>query len=310
MSVREQMIDIIGVPYDLGASCKGGRMGPDALRCAGLVTSLRELGCDVLDRGDVKLPAAGEPYGWSRTGEESASGSPKARHLPEIVSLNKRLFRAVSGSHQNQRIPLVLGGDHSLAIGSVAGTASQLEGPLGVIWFDAHGDLNTFKTTPSGNIHGMSLAASLGYGHPILTKLGGLRPKVRPQHVALIGARSLDPGELQLIQQTGIRVFTIREIDRIGMQEVMQQALAISTRDTAGLHLSFDLDALDPADAPGVGTPVAHGVRLDEAMLAMKSIYENGRLRSADFVELNPVLDLRNRTGKAGVELICTLFGK
>lgn len=304
MSLREQAVDVIGVPFDLGASCRGSRMGPDAFRCADLLSKLRKAGCDAVDCGDVSA-SQGKPA----RGSEPEEGSPDAKYLQDIVRLNKRLYRTVFQSRQNHRLPVVIGGDHSLAIGSVAGTAAAADGPLGVIWFDAHGDLNTYKTTPTGNIHGMSLAALLGYGHPLLARIGGLRPKVMPQHVVLIGTRSLDPGEQALIQETGIRVFPIREIDRVGIQDVMNQALSIVGDGTAGFHLSFDLDGLDPTDAPGVGTPVPHGVRLEEAHLALRAIREAGGLLSADFVELNPALDLRNRTARTGVDLICTLFG-
>lgn len=304
MSLREQAIDVIGVPFDLGASCRGSRMGPDAFRCADLLTKLRKAGCDAADCGDV-LASKGK----ASRGLEPEEGSPDLKYLQDIVRLNKRLCRRVSQSRKNSRLPVVLGGDHSLAIGSVAGTADAADGPLGVIWFDAHGDLNTYKTTPTGNIHGMSLAALLGRGHPLLTRIGGPRPKVAPWHVVLIGTRSLDPGEQALIQDMGIRVFSIREIDRVGMQEVIKQALAIVGEGTSGFHLSFDLDGLDPTDAPGVGTPVPHGVRLEEAHLALRAIREAGGLLSADFVELNPALDLRSRTARAGIELICTLFG-
>lgn len=283
-------------------------MGPDALRCAGLVPKLREAGCDAADCGDLRIPSTDPSFDEFQEKEDASNGSGKVKYLREVVRLNKRLCRVVAASHANQRLPLVIGGDHSIAMGSLAASAMHTNGKIGVIWFDAHGDLNTFKTTPTGNIHGMSLAASLGFGSSTLTRLGGIRPKVSPQQVVLIGTRSLDPGEQELIQQTGIRVFSIREIDRIGMEEVMRQALAVVTKETEGIHLSFDLDGLDPAEAPGVGTPVAHGIRTDESLMAMKAIRDTGMLLSADFVELNPALDLRNRTAKAGVQMMCSLL--
>lgn len=297
MITKHKPIDIIGVPFDLGAGSRGCRMGPDAIRCAELVQRLRSEGREVKDTGDIMVPPASS---------EPDIGSVKAKYLREIVKVNRRLYRTVATSIQNGRLPLILGGDHSIAVGSIAGAAQWKR--IGVIWFDAHGDLNTIQTSPSGNVHGMSLAASLGCGHHALTRLGGNQPKIRPEHVVLIGTRSLDPGEEELIRRMGIQLYSARDVKRMGMEEVVQRALAAVSGHTDGVHVSFDMDGLDPSAAPGVGTPVSGGIRLQEAKTAMELIGESGTLISADFVEVNPALDLRNRTSQAAVELMCSLF--
>ncbi|WP_231506519.1 arginase [Paenibacillus sp. UNC451MF] len=299
MSMEYKPIDVIGVPFDLGAGCRGCRMGPDALRCAELVQHLRQSGRNVEDTGDIILSK-------TRT-IEPEMGSHKAKYLKDIVRMNRRLYRKVAASVENGRIPLVVGGDHCIAIGSIAGAAKHKR--IGVIWFDAHGDLNTVHTSPSGNVHGMSLAAALGYGHPALTRIGGNHSKVLPEDVVLIGTRSLDPGEEELIRRTGIQLFSARDINQLGIQEVVKRALTLVSEQTEGVHLSLDVDGLDPSDAPGVGTPVSGGIRLREAQMAMRQIAESGALLSTDFVEVNPALDLRNRTAHAAVELICSLLG-
>lgn len=293
-------IDVIGVPLDLGAGGKGCRMGPDAVRCAELLTRLRQAGHEVNDLGNTA--ASGVDM------DSSAIGSEKAKHLLDIVRINRRLSRIVAASAANGRFPLAIGGDHSLAVGTIAGSARHRR--IGVIWFDAHGDLNTIQTTPSGNVHGMSLAAALGYGHPSLARLGGRQPKIRPDHVALIGTRSLDPGEEDLIRRLGIRYFSARDVNRLGIGEVVRSALDLISNGTDGIHLSLDMDGLDPSDAPGVGTPVSGGIRLQDAKQAMALLYESGKVVSADIVEVNPALDLRSRTAAAAVELICALFGQ
>ncbi|ULL19937.1 arginase [Paenibacillus sp. H1-7] len=293
-------IDVIGVPLDLGAGCKGCRMGPDAVRCAELTARLRQAGYEVKDLGNA--PADGVDM------DTSAIDSEKAKHLLDIVRINRRLNRMVAASAANGRFPLAIGGDHSLAVGTIAGSARHRR--IGVIWFDAHGDLNTIQTTPSGNVHGMSLAAALGYGHPSLTRLGGRQPKIRPEHVALIGTRSLDAGEEDLIRRLGIRYFSSRDVNRLGIEEVVRCALELASNGTEGVHLSLDMDGLDPSDAPGVGTPVSGGIRLQDAKQAMAVLGESGTVVSADIVEVNPALDLRSRTATAAVELICALFGQ
>lgn len=210
---------------------------------------------------------------------------------------------------QSKSFPLVLGGDHSIAIGTLAGVTKHYKN-LGVIWYDAHGDLNTAETSPSGNIHGMPLAASLGYGHELLTNLQGISPKVKPEHVVIIGARSLDEGERRLIKELGIKVFTMHEIDRLGMTKVMEETISFFKGKTDGVHLSLDLDGLDPKDAPGVGTPVPGGLSYRESHLAMEMLAEAELITSAEFVEVNPILDERNKTASLAVALMGSLFGE
>lgn len=294
-------LSIIGVPMDLGASRCGADMGPTAIRNAGLVSRLEQLGHSVKDEGDLVV---------KRCSSLSVPGTASSlRHLDEIAAVNERLCEAVAKAAGDGRLPLVLGGDHSIAIGTVAGMSSRVD-KLGLIWFDAHGDVNTAETTPSGNIHGMSLAVALGCGHPRLTGIGGKTEKVQPEHTVLVGARSLDPGEREFLKKRGILVFTMRDIERLGIEEVMKRAMDRAADGTDGLHLSLDLDGLDPCEAPGVGTPVPGGIRLRESLLAMELLADAGVLRSAEFVEVNPLLDRQNRTALAAVELIEALFGE
>ncbi|MCL6592485.1 MAG: arginase [Alicyclobacillus sp.] len=292
-------VRIIGVPSDLGQNRRGVDMGPSAIRYAGLQERLQRLGHKVADLGDVPVPPP----------EMRHTGHPQLRYLDEVAQVCEELQQSVSRVVRAGHIPVVLGGDHSLAMGSLAGVAAVYP-ETGVLWFDAHGDMNTPETTPSGNIHGMPLAVSLGMGHPRLVQLGGFAPKVKPERVVLVGVRSLDPGERENIRQAGIRVFTMAEIDREGMASVMEQAIALAGQGGAGIHLSLDLDALDPMYAPGVGTPVNGGVSYREGHLAMEMLAASGRLRSVDVVEVNPILDTRNRTGTMAVELLESLFGK
>ncbi|SFV05344.1 arginase [Alicyclobacillus macrosporangiidus] len=292
-------IRIIGVPSDYGQGRRGVDMGPSAIRYAGLREKLRDMGLDVTDLGDVPVP----------TPETRHIDNEKLKYLDEVIAVCTALCERVRDVVAAGQIPLVLGGDHSVAIGSLAGVAAAGK-RFGVIWFDAHGDMNTDETTPSGNIHGMPLAASLGLGHPSLTELGGPAPKVKAQHVVLVGARSVDADEARLIRQSGITVFTMAEIDRLGMGTVMEQAIRIAGDGTDGIHLSLDLDALDPMFAPGVGTPVNGGVTYREGHLAMELLADSGRLLSVDVVEVNPILDHRNQTGRMAVELVESLLGK
>lgn len=299
MVMEKKPVTVIGVPMDLGAGRRGVDMGPSAIRYAMLKEKLIQLGYEVEDVGNLHVP----------TPETHQVVDPRLKYLKEIASVCETLGRTVSETVERGRFPLVLGGDHSIAIGTIAGAAKHRK-RLGLIWFDAHGDLNTRETTPSGNIHGMPLAVSLGYGHPDLVNCLGFTPKVQPENVVLIGIRDLDEGERKLIRQLGIRVFTMHDIDRLGMGAVMEEALEIVTRGTDGVHLSLDLDGLDPKDAPGVGTPVEGGLTYRESHLAMEMLAEANVLTSAEFVEVNPILDNGNRTAKVAVALIESVFGK
>lgn len=293
-------IGVIGVPLDFGQTRRGVDMGPSVIRYAGLTERLEALGYEVEDRGDVQV---GRP---SRKGTQFEDN---LKDLDVVVEANKMLADEVIDVISEGAFPLILGGDHSIAIGSLAGAARDREN-LGVIWYDAHGDLNTAETSPSGNIHGMPLSASLGLGHESLTNVGGYSPKVKPENIVIIGARSLDEGERKLIKERGIRVYTMHEIDRMGMTKVMDEAVEHVSKGTDGVHLSLDLDALDPIDAPGVGTPVMGGPTYRETHLAMEILAESKIITSAEFVEVNPILDVKNKTAEAAVALIGSLFGE
>jgi arginase len=293
----------VGAPVDLGAGRRGVDMGPSAIRIAGLESRLEALGHRVTDNGDVDVMIP----------ETQEVGAGSLRYKPAILAACEALRRVVESIHQSGATPLVLGGDHSIAIGSVAASSNHFareSKAIGLIWFDAHGDCNTPATTPSGNIHGMSLAVSLGLGDPDLVALGGREPKVRAQHAVLIGVRDLDPGERRTLQASGVTIFTIRDVDERGMRDVVGEAIRVAATNTAGIHLSFDLDVLDPEDAPGIGTPVPGGITYREAHLAMELLSESHSIVSVDFVEVNPVLDTRNWTGALAVELALSLFGK
>jgi arginase len=296
-------VALLGVPLELGAGRIGTSLGPDAIRRAGLISRLGALGREVSDEGDLAVASA---LSAQQAGE---SPLPNMKHAREIIRANRSLSRRVTGLLDSGRLPLILGGDHSLALGTIAG-AARSRGRIGVIWIDAHGDVNTADTSPSGNVHGMPLAAALGYGHRSLTSIGGRQPPVRPEHTVLIGVRSLDPGERSLLRQIGVTVFTMHEIDRHGMAFVMEQAIAMATRGTSGVHLSLDMDSLDPLYAPGVGTPVAGGLTIREAHLAMELLAAARIVGSADLVEVNPLLDEGNRTAELAVDLAASLFGE
>lgn len=292
-------LSIIGMPMDLGQMRRGVDMGPSAIRYAGINERLRPLFDEVHDLGDI---AIGRP-------EVVVDKESNLRNLDLVAEKNTLLAEKVDEIIQDGSFPLVLGGDHSIAIGTLAGVAKHYKN-LGVIWYDAHGDLNTAETSPSGNIHGMPLAVSIGLGHPLLTDIGGYTPKVKPEHIVIIGARSLDEGEKILIKEKGIKVFTMHEIDRLGMATVMEETIAYLKDKTDGVHLSLDLDGLDPTDAPGVGTPVMGGISYRESHLAMEMLEESGLITSAEFVEVNPILDEKNKTAQAAVALMGSLFGE
>ncbi len=296
---EKRALRIIGVPLDLGQGRRGVDMGPSAIRYAGLAAKLEELGYDVEDLGNIDVP---QP-------ETRDRGHSRMKYLAQVRRLCDELRVMVRDVVRADALPIVLGGDHSLAIGSVAGVA-EAAGRIGCIWFDAHGDMNTPETTPSGNIHGMPLAVSLGLGHPDLTGLGGLQPKLPAENVVLVGARSIDREERALIRESGMHVFTMADIDEQGVSRVMRKAIEIASKGTQGVHLSVDLDALDPMYAPGVGTPINGGFTYRESHLAMELLAGAGCVRSADFVEVNPILDAKNQTGRMAVELAASLLGQ
>lgn len=292
-------LSIIGMPMDLGQMRRGVDMGPSAIRYAGINERLKPLFDRIHDLGDIPI---GRP-------EVMVERETNLRNLDLVAEKNERLAAKVDEAIKSGSFPLVLGGDHSIAIGTLAGVSKHYKN-LGVIWYDAHGDLNTADTSPSGNIHGMPLAASLGLGHHSLTSIAGYTPKVKPENVVLIGARALDAGEKALIKEKGIKVFTMHEIDRLGMATVMEETIHYLMEKTDGVHLSLDLDALDPVDAPGVGTPVIGGISFRESNLAMEMLAESGIITSAEFVEVNPILDDKNKTASLAVGLMSSLFGE
>ena len=298
--MENKNVSIIGVPCDYGQQRRGVDMGPSAIRYAGLQERLQALGYDVIDEGNIQ----------ASNKQKRQQQDARLLNLDEVVQVNTELANRVKTVVDNHRTPLVLGGDHSIAIGTLAGLSLKYKN-LGVIWFDAHADLNTPETTPSGNIHGMPLATSIGLGHERLTSILHSDAKIQAENIIIIGGRSIDEGERVLIKERGIRVYTMHEIDRLGMTHVMEQTLAyFNDKQIDGLHLSLDLDALDPLYTPGVGTPVAGGITYRESHLAMEMIQESGLLTSAEFVEVNPILDERNKTADVAVALVGSLFGE
>lgn len=293
-------ISLIGVPMDLGQTRRGVDMGPSAIRYAGIVERLEKLNFNIHDLGNIDI---------SRPDRHQPEREDKLRNLLEVVEANTKLANVVDEQVKNNHFPLVLGGDHSIAIGSLAGVSRHYEN-LGVIWYDAHGDINTTETSPSGNIHGMPLAVSLGYGHEKLTSILDNNPKIKPENVVLIGIRDLDEGEKELLRDLNIKVFTMHEIDRIGMPQVMKETINYLKDRTDGVHLSFDLDGINPSEAPGVGTPVIGGVTYRESHLAMEMLAEADIITSAEFVEVNPMLDDKNKTAILTVALVGSLFGE
>ncbi|MBM7609188.1 arginase [Lysinibacillus composti] len=292
-------ISIIGVPMDLGQTRRGVDMGPSAIRYAGVSERLESLNYVVHDEGDIRVEIK------ERAQSDTESN---LKNLKAVADGNEKLGQKVDEAIRSNRFPLVLGGDHSIAIGTLAGVSKHYKN-LGVIWYDAHGDLNTAETSPSGNIHGMPLAVSLGIGHPTLTNIGGYCPKVKPENIVIIGARSLDEGERILIKEKGIKVYTMHEVDRLGMTKVMEETISYLKERTDGVHLSLDLDGLDPEAAPGVGTPVAGGLSYRESHLAMEMLSESNIITSAEFVEINPILDEKNKTADVAVALMSSLLG-
>ncbi|MCY8000471.1 arginase [Bacillus haynesii] len=299
----KQQISMIGVPMDLGQLRRGVDMGPSAIRCAGVNERLESLCQDIEDLGDMTI---GQREDEKEGGEPA---SEELRNLKAITKAGAKLAETVDKIVASGAFPLVLGGDHSIAIGTLAGLVKHYQN-LGVIWYDAHADLNTKETSPSGNIHGMPLAISLGIGHEGLTGIYGKEMKIKAENIVIIGARSLDDGEKELIRDKGIKVYTMHEIDRLGMTRVMEETIDYLRDRTDGVHLSLDLDALDPNDAPGVGTPVAGGISYRESHLAMEMLEESKLITSAEFVEVNPILDEKNRTAEAAVALMGSLFGE
>ncbi|MGA3264601.1 MAG: arginase [Terracidiphilus sp.] len=297
-------IRVIGVPLDMGASRRGVDMGPSAVRVAGLEARLEALGHQVTDGGNIRVEIA----------ETRTSGNKSAHYLAEITETCTRTAEAVVKTLEEGMTPLLLGGDHSLAAGSVSGVAEfyrRRGEKIGVIWIDAHSDINTPETSPSGNVHGMPLAALLGLGPEPLGKIFGYAPKIAAENTVLIGVRDIDAAERENIRRAGMgEVYTMRDIDERGMRTVMEEALRAAGRGTAGYHVSLDMDWIDPEDAPGVGTPVRGGATYREAHLAMEILADHGRLLSFEIVEVNPVIDEHNRTADLAVELACSAFGK
>ena len=298
-----QKIRIIGVPMDLGQSRRGVDMGPSALRVAGLQARIKQLGHQVEDIGNIQVKQA----------EEMSYGEKRAKYLQEISETCQDLAATTEKSLNEGFLPLVLGGDHSIAAGVAAGVADyyrKQKRQIGYLWLDAHGDMNTPESSPSGNVHGMPLATIMGFGATELVDLMGFKPKAEPGNIVVVGARDLDAQERKIVKKSGIHVFTMRDIDERGMREVMADALKYAMDDTAGVAVSLDMDFVDPSDAPGVGTPVRGGVTYREAHLAMEMIADSESMVSLEVVEINPILDEHNRTALLGVELVLSALGQ
>ena len=288
---------------DLGADRRGVDMGPSALRYANLNEKLKELGHEVQDLGDLDVIIP----------EIRHFGDPRAKYLKEISDACTHLANLVLEIDQDQRTPIVLGGDHSIAVGTVSGMAESLRRQgkkLGLMWFDAHADFNTPEISPSGNVHGMPMASIMGYGPIELTHIFGFTPKIQPQHAVMIGIREVDQDERVLVKQSGVRVFTMKEIDRRGIGSVMDEALAIVMKGTDGFAVTLDADFLDPIESPGVATPVRGGADYREAHLAMEMVADTKKMVSFEITEINPILDVQNKTASFGMELILSAFGK
>jgi len=302
-TIIPKKIRVIGVPLDLGQSRRGVDMGPSAVRVAGLEARLEALGHIVEDGGNVAVAIP----------EQKTEGQPNAKYLKEITATCTKHAELVLKTMESGLVPLALGGDHSMAAGTVSGVAEyyrRQNQKTGLLWIDAHADINTPQSSPSGNVHGMPLAAVLGLGPPELANIFNFSPKVKAENCVLVGVRDIDATEKQNVRQAGIAVFTMRDIDERGMRTVMEEALRMAGRETAGYHVSVDMDWVDPEDAPGVGTPVRGGATYREAHLAMEIIADHGRMLSLEIVEVNPVIDEHNRTANLAVELALSAFGK
>jgi arginase len=301
-SVTTPPVRIVGVPLDLGSGRRGVDMGPSAIRIAGLGERLSAMGRSVADAGDIATPIP----------ETREQRDPAKKFIREIARVCQRLYAQVLQAHHDGQLSIVLGGDHSLAAGSAGASAdfaAERGGTIGLIWVDAHGDMNTPATTTTGNVHGMPLAALLGSEPSELAAIGRGTPKVRPETTVLIGVRNLDDLEKQRIRESRIHVFTMKDIDRDGIAAVMTRAIALASADTMGMHVSFDLDVCDPSIAPGVGTPVKGGLDYREAHMVMEMIADSGRLMGLDLVEVNPILDTQNQTAILATELALSAMG-
>ena len=295
-------VHIIGVPLDLGGNRRGTDMGPSAFRIAGLAEQIQKLGFTVVDKGDVATPIP----------EKKGSGDPKKKYVKDIARVCQKLYQASLASFGDGAMPIVLGGDHSLGAGSVAAAATHVRKsgkPLGLIWVDAHADMNNPGSSESGNVHGMPLAALLG-AEPAELHVAPFSPVVLARHTVLVGVRNLDEVEKKIVRASKVHVFTMKDVDNLGITEVMARAIAIASKGTGGFHVSYDLDACDPTVAPGVGTPVRGGLSYREAHVVMEMVAESGKLTSLDLVEVNPTLDIRNTTAELGTELALSALGK
>lgn len=296
-------VTVIGVPSDLGANMRGANIGPSAIRIAGLHEKLRMLGCTVDERGDIPVPLR----------EMLSDAEVSSKHRTSILQICEKLSDEVYSALKRGSKPIVLGGDHSIGMGSIAGASRftrEQNGSMGLIWIDAHADMNTPQSTHTGNIHGMPLSVVLGLGYPDLINLNGFSPKVQPQNVALVGIRTLDSEEKDICRRSGVRYFTMREIDERGMHSVMKEAIQVATTGTTGFHVSFDIDGIDPLYAPGVSTPVTGGISYREAHLILEMMADTGKLLSMEFVELNPMCDIEHKTARLVVDLIQSALGK
>ncbi len=296
-------VHILGFPIDLGADRRGVDMGPSALRIADVDLKLEALGYAVIDEGDIPI----------KNIEVTEQADTKLKYLPEVAMMSEVLSNRVQDILGNERFPLILGGDHSMSVGSIAGIGAHCKAhgkTLGVIWIDAHADMNTAETTPSGNIHGMPLAVAMGIGHPQLTSIGGDFPKLDPRNLAVIGLRSIDPGERELIKELGVAAYTMFDVDRLGMYEIASRVLEDMSRSVDHLHISFDVDGVDPSFAPGVGTPVPGGLTYREAHVFMEMISQIDAYASLEVAEVNPILDDRNKTAEFAAEIIASSMGK